>query len=91
MNIRWHFSAYFWVCNLDETLFSSTVVEIPYKVELKIGYPQGWTFQYESQTVDFNITEKANSLNNLAGQPEGLMKILMHLLCLIWGDYTSGE
>ena len=91
MNIRWHFSAYFWVCNLDETLFSSTVVEIPYKVELKIGYPQGFGAQYESSTIEYGVIEKANSLKDWVGQHTDLMKILMHLICLLLGNYTSGE
>ena len=90
MNIRWHFSAYFWVCNLDETLFSSTVVEIPYKVELKIGDPRFGAL-YESSTIEYGVIEKANSLKDWVGQHTDLMKILMHLICLLSGNYTNGE
>ena len=67
------------------------MVEIPYKVELKIGYPQGFGAQYESPTIEYGVIEKANSLKDWVGQHTDLMKILMHLICLLLENYTSGE
>ena len=72
-------------------MFSSTEVEIPHKVELEIGYIQGWGAQYECPSIEYDVTGKANFLKDSANQPEDLMKILMCLICLLLVDYTSGE
>ena len=67
------------------------MVEIPVKVQLEIGYTHGFRVQYESPTIEYGVIEKANSLKDWVGQHTDLMKILMHLICLLSGNYTSSE
>ena len=72
-------------------MFSSTEVEIPHKVELEIGYTQGCGVQYECSSIEYDVTGKANILEDFANHPEDLMKIVMCIICPLLGDYTSGE